>query len=445
MIEVPRGLKGVIVADTEIGDVRGQEGFYHYRQYSAVDVSAQLTLEDAWFLLLEGHLPDVSERTLFESEVVALRAIPEPVGKVLPTIAEAAAVADAGPLDALRSAVSLLATVEGLRPSLDISHEQLRADSLRICAAVPTLVAALHRLAAGLQPIDPRADLGHAANYLFMISGEVPDQRIARTIEQYMTSTIDHGFNASTFTARVVTSTGADLGSAVVAALGALSGPLHGGAPSRALDTLDAIGTPDMAETWVREAIARGERIMGFGHPVYRTYDPRSALLRQLARDLGGPLVDFSQQVEQTILALLEELKPAQVLQTNVEYYAGVVMELCGLPRSLSPPPSPSAARSDGPPTSSSRPGTAGSSGRAPAIPVLRRLSHFRPTLARARAPPPPWPEIRSRRRLHLAGPCDEAFHRSGAAHTQGARNAASTSRGICQAVSADERPMWSV
>ena len=122
-----------------------------------------------------------------------------------------------------------------------------------------------------------------------MIDGEVPDRARARALEQYLILGIDHGFNASTFTARVVTSTGADVGAAVVAALGALSGPLHGGAPSRALDTLDAIGTPDNTEAWVRDAVADGERIMGFGHAVYRTADPRSVMLREIARSLGGP------------------------------------------------------------------------------------------------------------------------------------------------------------
>jgi citrate synthase len=135
-----------------------------------------------------------------------------------------------------------------------------------------------------------------------------------------------------------VTSTGADLGSAVVAALGSLSGPLHGGAPSRALDTLDAIGTPDRAAEWIRDAVGKGERIMGFGHPVYKTDDPRSVMLRQIARAIGGPLVDFAEQVESITLATLAELKPDQHIRTNVEFYAGVVMELCGLPRALFTP-----------------------------------------------------------------------------------------------------------
>ena len=335
--DVPRGLKGVIVAETKIGEVRGLEGFYHYRQYSAVDVCTHYGFEDAWALLIDGRLPDAEEAAAFRAEVAPLRRLPDSVAEVLPAIARAGQGAP-GSLDSLRTAVSLLAVAEGFRASLDVSPAVLRADGLRLSAAVPTLVAALHRLSRGQEPIEPREDLGHVANYLYMLHGRQPEPMARRAVEAYMTSTIEHGFNASTFTARVVTSTGADLGSAVVAAMGSLSGPLHGGAPSRALDTLDAIGTPERTEEWVRDAIARGERIMGFGHPVYKTYDPRSAMLRDMAREMGGDLVEFAEKVEATILSTLVELKPGQELHTNVEYYAGVVMELAGLERSLFTP-----------------------------------------------------------------------------------------------------------
>jgi citrate synthase len=153
-----------------------------------------------------------------------------------------------------------------------------------------------------------------------------------------MILTIDHGFNASTFTARVITSTGADLGGAVVGAIGALSGPLHGGAPSRVLDMLDEIGTPDRAEAFIRSAIEQGDRIMGFGHRVYKTDDPRSLLLRSIVESFGGPLVALSTQVEQTVVDLLDELKPGRQLYTNVEFYACVVMDLCGIPREMFTP-----------------------------------------------------------------------------------------------------------
>jgi citrate synthase len=242
------------------------------------------------------------------------------------------------PLAALRTALSHLAAVEAMPPTYDADPQTSRANALRLCAVTPVLVAALYRASIGAAAIAPRDDLGSAANYLYMIDGEVPEPARARAIEQYLILAIDHGFNASTFTARVVTSTGADVGAAVVAALGALSGPLHGGAPSRALDTLDAIGTPENTEAWVRRAVADGERIMGFGHAVYRTADPRSVMLRDIARSLGGPRVDFAVQVEATVERVLAELKPGRELHTNVEFYTGVVMEQCGIPRQLFTP-----------------------------------------------------------------------------------------------------------
>jgi citrate synthase len=331
---VPRSLKGVIVADTALGDVRGLEGFYHYRQYSAPDLAATRTLEDVWYLLLEGELPTRAERDAYTARIAALRVLPDELLAMLPSVAASSRV----PLGGLRTALSQLAAMEDMPQTYDADAATISANAMRLSAATPVLIAALHRLSIGEQPIAPRTDLGHAANYLFMIDGVVPDAARARAIEQYLILTVDHGFNASTFTSRVVTSTGADVGSAVVAALGALSGPLHGGAPSRALDTLDAIGSPENTEAWVRAAVGHGERIMGFGHAVYRTADPRSVMLRGIAQDLGGPLVDFAVQVESTVERVLAELKPGRELHTNVEFYAGVVMELCGLPRALFTP-----------------------------------------------------------------------------------------------------------
>ncbi|GIU84818.1 MAG: hypothetical protein KatS3mg008_1593 [Acidimicrobiales bacterium] len=335
-MEAPRGLAGVIVAETAIGDVRGEEGFYHYRQYSATDLARERTLEDVWCLLFDGELPDLSRREEFMAEVAPLRQVPDEVMKVLPDV-----VASGGrfvPLDALRSAVSMVADALDFKPTLDITPEQIRRDALQICAVTPTLIAALWRLHKGLEPVPPRDDLGYAANYLWMLGGEVPDPEIARAIEQYQITTVDHGFNASTFTARVICSTGADVGAAVVGAIGALSGPLHGGAPSRALDMLDEIGDPSRAEDWVRSKVLAGERIMGFGHRVYKTEDPRSRLLREVAERLGGDRVELAKEVERVVVKVLEELKPGRRLYTNVEYYAGVVMERCGLPPELFTP-----------------------------------------------------------------------------------------------------------
>ncbi len=331
--DVPAGLEGVVVAETTIGDVRGQQGFYHYRQYSAVELAETRSLEDVWHLLFRGELPGAAESAAFATEVRRRRTLPPGLSTLLPALSRRGA-----PLDVLRTAVSVLGAELGWRPTHDIGADELADQALELCAVVPTILAAAHRQRAGLEPVEPRADLGFAANYLNMLTAAEPSPEHARAIEQYMMLTIDHGFNASTFTARVVTSTGADLAAAIVAAISALSGPLHGGAPSRALDMLDAIGTADRAEAYVRHAVESGDRIMGFGHRVYKTDDPRSLLLRSVTERLGGDLVEFSQSVERTTVDVLAELKPGRQLYTNVEFYAGVVMHTCGIPREMFTP-----------------------------------------------------------------------------------------------------------
>src|SRR5579875_90189 len=335
LTDVPRGLEGVVAAETSVGSVRGMEGFFHYRQYDATELARRRSFEDVWQLLFDGD-GEGEERRRFADEVAELSALPEELVGLLPGVV--AASPNAAPLDQLRSAVSLLGAALGLRASYDLSAAELRRDAMRLCAATPALAAALHRLRRGLEPVASRPELGTAANYLYMLTGEEPDQLRRRALERYLVVTMDHGLNASTFTARVVASTGADVAAAVVAALGALSGPLHGGAPSRALDTLDAIGVPERAEDHIRAAVLAGDRIPGFGHRIYRTTDPRSELMKETARELGGPLVGFAEEVESTVVRVLAELKPDRQLYTNVEFFAGVVMSLCGVPREMFTP-----------------------------------------------------------------------------------------------------------
>ena len=322
------------MAETTIGDVRG-------RRASSTTAS---TRPSSWPRSAPSRTSGTSSSTAcfpmrppaaaFAAEVRRRRDLPPGPGT-----------AAAGPGRPRRTARR--AAHRGLtprRPSSDVARPTTSAPTSSttrrsgLCAVVPTILAAAHRLRQGTSRCEPRADLGFAANYLYMLTGHEPTPEHARAIEQYMMLTIDHGFNASTFTARVVTSTGADLGAAIVAAIGALSGPLHGGAPSRALDMLDAIGTPDRADAYVRAAVERGDRIMGFGHRVYKTDDPRSLLLRSVTERLGGPLVEFSQSVERTTVDVLAELKPGRQLYTNVEFYAGVVMHTCGIPREMFTP-----------------------------------------------------------------------------------------------------------
>jgi citrate synthase len=334
-VMAPPGLRGLLVAETTIGDVRGREGFFHYRQYDAVELARRRSFEDVWHLILRGHLPSAEEAAAFGAEVRAARSIPAGVGAALDAIA---ALPEAAPLSGLRAVADVTAVALGFPPAIDARAEDLQTQAVRISAVLPTLAAALHRLRRGARPIDPDPDLNHAENYLFLLSGERPDADRARALEQYWIATLEHGFNASTFTARIIASTRSDLGSAVVGALGALAGPLHGGAPGRVWEMLDDIGAPGRADAWLRARLDADQRLMGFGHAVYRTEDPRSRLLGDIAQGLGGSRVDLALHVEERALALLRELRPGHELYTNVEFYASVVLEAVGLPPAMFTP-----------------------------------------------------------------------------------------------------------
>ena len=331
-IEVPRGLDRVIVAETEIGDVRGEEGFYHYRQYNAVDLARQCSFEQVWHLMLRGELPSEDQTAEFKAAVAPYRRLSPQLLDLLPHLK------GASPLDGLRTALSAACAARPMRPLLDIDEPTRLDDALFATAVTPTILTALWRINQGAEPLQPREDLGYAANYLYMMTGEEPSEQSARAIEHYLILTVDHGFNASTFTGRVIASTGADVGASLVGAVGALSGPLHGGAPSRALDALDSIGSADNIDPWVRGELESGRRIMGFGHNVYKTEDPRSNHLREVADGFDSDLVDFAKTVERRVVEILAEVKPGRKLYTNVEFYAGVVMELAGVPRQMFTP-----------------------------------------------------------------------------------------------------------
>lgn len=332
----PPGLSNVVVADTAIGDVRGDEGFYQYRQYSAIDLARTKTFEEVWFLFVYGRLPDPDELDAFVVTTRALRAIPAELSSLLRTIALAGN--ERQMLARLRTVLSAAAATTSVVPLWDAGPDQRIADSLAATAMTPTILAALHRIRAGEDPLPPRDDLSTAENWLYGLTGKQPEPERARAIEQYLIATVDHGFNASTFTARVIASTGADVFSAVCGALGAFSGPLHGGAPDRALDALDEIAETGDATAWAKAQLAGRSRIMGFGHAVYRTNDPRSDLLRDIASRLGGPLAEFAIDVEKDVVAVLAEAYPDRPLYANVEFYAGVVMDSCGVPRQMFTP-----------------------------------------------------------------------------------------------------------
>ena len=334
LIDVPPGLNGVAVTETSVGDVDGDAGAFHYRGIDATELARDHSFEAVWHLVARRRLPDAAELAAFRGEVAAARPLPSSLRPILEPLAGRAGAT----LGRVRAALSLAADELGLRPLVDLEPNERERQALRVAAVVPTIVAALQRAREGLAPVEPAPDMGPVAAYLTAVTGAPPAPPAVRALEQYLILTIDHGFNASTFTARVVASTGADLADVVSAALGALAGPLHGGAPSRALDALDAIGDPTGTEAWVEAEVAAGRRIMGFGHAVYRHRDPRSALLREVATGMGGPLVDRAVAVEARTLATLQRLKPDRPLPSNVEFFAGVVMAAAGLPRDLFTP-----------------------------------------------------------------------------------------------------------
>ena len=322
----PPGLKGLIVADTKVGSVRGDEGWYHYRGRDATALARDHSFEAVAYLLLSGTLPDRAAEEAFRAELAGARCLTPTAAEMVAALAQS----DLPPMSVLRS---VLGAMVDPRPTLDLGHNERRAAVMRVIGITPTVLAAVNRIRSGSEPLAPDESLSHSADYLRMTLGRTPLPEHARAVETYLCLTADHGFNASTFTARVITSTGTDVGGAMGGALAALAGPLHGGAPGRVLDMLRAIGHPDNAVPWIAAELEAGRKIMGFGHAVYRAADPRSETLKAVAMELGGDLVDRALDIESRILGYLAEWKPDAVIVTNVEFYAGVVLHLAGLPQ----------------------------------------------------------------------------------------------------------------
>ncbi len=327
----PPGLKGLVVADTTIGSVRGDEGFYHYREHDAVEIARHQTFEGAAHLLIDGSLPSATEESALRAELAGARRVDPKLFEVLAPFAGA----ELSPTAGLRAALAL--SVDDT-PTIDLSPSQRRTIALGAAGSVPTILAGLYRMSNGEAPLTADPGLGHAADFVRLVTGATPNPRTARAVETYLLLTADHGFNASTFTTRVITSTGAGVGGILSGAIGALSGPLHGGAPSRVLDMLEAIGDPSNTERWVKAELNAGNKLMGFGHAVYRADDPRSVLLKEVATGMGGELVDRSIEIEDRILRLLADWKPEADIVTNVEYYAAVVLHLAGIPQEMFTP-----------------------------------------------------------------------------------------------------------
>jgi citrate synthase len=234
-------------------------------------------------------------------------------------------------MDALRTAVSAWGAIS-------VSGKPTIEQAIAVTARFPLLLAAFNRLRHGQEPLESQSELGHAANYLYLLTGQVPKEEHVRGLNSYLVLLADHGMNASTFTARIVASTESDIVSSLVAALGALKGPLHGGAPSKVQDMLREIGTVDNADPWLRTAITNGVKLMGFGHRVYKTTDPRAEELREMSRVADPEGFVFSRRVEELSISILDELKPGRRLYTNVEYYSATLMDSVGLSGDLFTP-----------------------------------------------------------------------------------------------------------
>ena len=264
------GLEGVVATSTRLSEVDGDRGRLTLAGYAVEDLAPNATFEEVAYLFLHGRLPDPEEQTRFARDLGGRRTLTPAVMRVL----QEAAAARTPPMDALRMAMPLLSLGR---------DEQPLEDAINAIAAFPTIVGSYWRLRSGEPPVPVRADLTHAAHYLHQLSGLEPSAERARALETYLNTVCDHGLNASTFTARVIVSTRSDLISAITGAVGALKGPLHGGAPGPALDMVFEIGTPERADPVIRARLDRGERLMGFGHRVYRVRDPRADVLARAA------------------------------------------------------------------------------------------------------------------------------------------------------------------
>jgi len=325
----PRGLDGVVAAQTRLSHVDGQAGRLILGGYELEELAGRVSFEEAAYLLWRGGLPTREERDMLGREMASQRKLPPQTLSVLRSAAGAA------PIDALRMACATL-SLDVVDPD-DIGLPADLSAAKMLTARFPTIVAAHARIGAGQEPIPPREDLSHAANFLYMALGKEPDPIAARALETYWVTVIDHGMNASTFTARVIASTRSDMVSAASGAIGALKGPLHGGAPGPVLDMLVEIEEPGRAQSWLEQELAAGRRIMGFGHRVYKVRDPRAEVLSQVAESLAEArledraLFDLARHVESVAIRVLEEKKPGRNLKTNVEFYTALVLQSLGL------------------------------------------------------------------------------------------------------------------
>ena len=330
------GLEGVMAAETRLSSVDGEAGELIIAGFPVDELASRASFEETVFLLWHDALPDSEQLESFREALAARRALPAAALDLL----RAGASQEAPTMDALRMAAGTVSL--GVHDGA-ATEDRYYAEALTLVACLPTIVAAYWRLLDGEEPVAPDPELGHAANYLYMLTGERPSAEFVRALETYLNAVVDHGMNASTFAARVIVSTRSDVVSAVVGAIGALKGPLHGGAPGPALDVVFEIGDKGQAGDVLREKLGRGERLMGFGHRIYKVRDPRADVLasaaeRLYATDGDEEFYKLTLEVEKVALRLLAEHKPGRNLKTNVEFYTALLLHGLGLPTQLFSP-----------------------------------------------------------------------------------------------------------
>jgi citrate synthase len=327
---VDRGLEGVVVGSTQLSNVEGAVGRLTYRGYDIDDLAPNATFEEIVHLLLYGHLPNRLELEMLKRELGSRRSLPEPLMSSMQNVPKTA-----WPMDVLRTVVSGL----GLFSPVNAHGEHLSDvhTAIELIAKMPTIVAAWDRIRRGLNPVDPRADLSQAANFLYMRSGKVPHAIEADALDTYFVLLADHSYNASTFAARVAASTRADVYASVTAALATLQGDLHGGAASASYHALTEVKEPENAERYVRDALGRNERIMGMGHREYKVRDPRARHLEAMAKKLSehegnSRWYQIASRLEEASRKVLQEKKPDNTIYANVDFYTAPVLADLGVP-----------------------------------------------------------------------------------------------------------------
>jgi len=323
-----RGLEGISVAETRLSSIDGEAGELVIAGYPVEELATNATYEESVFLLYNDRLPTESELASFRAELAGYRHVTAEVEAVL----RRAAREDVDAMDALRMGVAAA--------DLGVDSTEPMEYAKRLVSVVPTVVSTYWRYHVDEEPVAPREELGHAANYLYMLSGEEPEPAAVRGLETYLNTVVDHGLNASTFVARSIASSESDLVSAVTGAVGSLKGPLHGGAPGPVLEMLLDVYDSGDPEGYVEAKLDAGERLMGFGHRVYRTRDPRAAVLSDAAERFYSDTEDaaffeFVDEFETVAVDQLAAHRPARTLETNVEFYTAVLLYGVGIPREL--------------------------------------------------------------------------------------------------------------